>query len=88
MDAPAPGFSGPPGPQGSGPARVDPLAAREASLAAREAAAAGLAQWAQGLAAWAQVRLQVAADLEAVALQRTDAAEQLRRELNAFFVHL
>ncbi len=88
MDAPAPGSSGPPGPPDSVPARVDPLAAREAALAAREAAAAGLAQWAQGWAAWAHVRLQVAADREAAALQRTDTAEQLQREYNASFVHL
>ncbi len=40
MDAPAPESSGLPGPPGSGPARVAPLAAREAALAAREAAAA------------------------------------------------
>ncbi len=88
MYAPAPGSSGPPGPPGSGPARVNPLAAREAALAACDAAAAGLAQCAQGLAAWAQVRLQVAVDREAAALQQTDAAEQLKREYNASVVHL
>ncbi len=90
MDAPAPGSSAPPGPPGSGPARVDPLAAREAALAAREvaaaaseAAAAGLAQWAQGVADWAQWRLQVADTQEHDARLHMDAAHAWSRELDA-----
>ncbi len=39
------------------------------------------------MAAWVQVRLQVAAVLEADALKRLDAAEHLRRELNACYAH-